>query len=1441
MKSFGVCIGATTLSIVQAGKGSNGGGKTETRLLVNKPHHGDPRAVIRSLFAEIPMDGARIAVTGRKLCQAVNLTTISEPEALEAALYHLNGRGSGIDTVISAGGENILVYILGKDGKICAVKSGNKCASGTGEFYVQQLRRIGLSPEDATRVARKTIPYRVSSRCSVFCKSDCTHAANAGISGGRIVAGLCEMIAGKIMEVVTQTPDRERVMMIGGMTQNRVLVDYLKNKVKELIVPDEACYFEALGAALWAMENETIPLPEKNSIIKEARHNFSSLRPLYDFRDLVEFKTMERGEAAAGDLCLLGLDVGSTTTKAVLMRMADNRILKSIYLRTNGNPVAAARACFTSLYDQLGDLAERMDIIGLGVTGSGRQIAGLYAMTQGVINEIIAHAAGAVFFDPAVETIFEIGGQDAKYTYLDQGAPSDYAMNDACSAGTGSFLEEAARETMGVAMEDIGSLALRGKKPPNFNDQCAAFISSDIKNAFQDGLTKEDILAGLVYSICMNYNNRVKGNRLVGKKVFMQGGVCYNRAVPLAMAALTGKRIIVPPEPGLVGALGVALEIKKRLHADRLVARSYSLKTLKDRNFEHRRSFHCHGGKESCDRNCEITRVRVEGKTYPFGGACNRWYNLRSHFKIDEHKLDFVRKYEKHIFSDHGITSLEKQAGKKRFTVGINKSFHVNALYPLYSYFFHRLGFQVLLPDTIDAAGIASKGASFCYPAELAHGFFRNLLDKRPDYLFLPQLKGMSRDGSGSIGTVCPLSQGEPYYLTVANKENETMAGLRNRKKVLKPVLDFTRGHKEMGQTMASAVEEMGVRQRDAHLAYGEAITYLEKTEARLRKESREALQELEKNLERQAIVIVGRSYNAFVSEANMGIPQKIASRGIMVLPYAFLPLEGEEVTPEMYWEAGRTILKSTQFIARHPQLFPCYITNFSCGPDSFLVEYFRHAMGSKPFLLLELDSHVADAGLETRIEAFLDIISNYREAGHRKGSLPSAPGETRLPAHFHHTRQLFIDSCGRKIDWHDPRVNVLIPSMGKLGNKAIAAVFRSAGIRATALPSANEETLRLGRAHTSGKECLPLLVLLGSLFNHLQQGRSKDDLLLYFIPSAAGPCRFGQYSFFIRHIIKKLQISDVALFSMQAENGYRELGGRDFSSKLWSATVLSDIFQDIKSLLLANAPDKIAAIDIFERSWNLIISSLETSPDYKNIKAVLEVIAKSLSTIEGRIPWHQVPTILLTGEIFVRHDDLSRQFMVEKLAEQGWSVKTAGVMEWVYYTDYCLVNNLAAKKQAWHQRPETYLKIAWMKSYERAYKKIMARSGLTTRRSKGVRGFIKDAADLINPQLTGEAILTVGGAISEIPGHYSGVIALGPFGCMPNRLAEAILSREMGWGWQQQAHRRRGLPPRIVAEISELPFLAIESDGNSFPQFIAAKLEVFLSQAARMHRYRNE
>ncbi len=1232
---------------------------------------------------------------------------------------------------------------------------------------------------------------------------------------GRIAAGLCKMMAGKILEIIKQIP-RNDIMIIGGTAQNPIMINYLQEEVENLVVPEEAPYFEALGSAVWALNHETLALGDGKPLFKEGRNSFSFLPPLNNARTMVDFKEADRGVPRENDRCVLGLDVGSTTTKAVIVRLGDDKILVSVYLRTNGNPVQASRECYADLYGQLGELSEKIKIVGLGVTGSGRQIAGLHAMTGGIINEIIAHAAGALFFDGTVDTIFEIGGQDAKYTYIKNGVPSDYAMNDACSAGTGSFLEEAAKETMGLAMESIGDIAIMGQNPPNFNDQCAAFISSDIKNASHEGMTREDIVAGLVYSICMNYDNRVKGNRPVGNNIFMQGGVCYNKAVPVAMAALTGKRIVVPPEPGLMGAFGVALEIKRMLQLNFLQERAFSLKELRDRDIEYGEPFTCHGGKEKCDRKCEIARIIIEGKTYPFGGACNRWYNQRFNIHFDTEKLNLVKMHEDVTFHKYIPQPEELGVKTNSKTIGINKSFLLNTYYPLYYHFFSRLGLRVLVPDISEQEGVDRQRAPFCYPVEIAHGFFSSLLKKNPDYLFLPHLKGLYVENGYRQSTTCPLLQGEPYYLSSAFKDLEIYKNLKEKGNVMTPVVDFSGGYEAAEDAFISVAGKLGCRKKTARSAFSEAV----KVQKAVHEEKREAglgfLRDLEKDPKQPGVVIFGRSYNAFVPEANMGIPHKFASRGVPVIPFDFLSLEEEAIHDKMYWSTGQSILKGATFVERHPQLFGCYITNFSCGPDSFLVGYFRHIMGKKPFLILELDSHVADAGLETRIEAFMDIIKNYRELVKfpRDASIIHYPPPR--PAHFDYSKQEFIDSKGRGYPFHHPRIHLIIPSMGRLLNDATSAVFRSIGIRASVLPPADDQVLRLGRGNTSCKECLPLLLTVGSLLKYLQERDNENELLVYFMPTASGPCRFGQYSPFISQLIARNGIEDVALFSLQAENSYTQFSGNEFTLKLWSCLVIADIMQDIYSVLLTNAVDKAAALEIYNKEAKRLIDAFERSPNFKDIQNTLATVAGNLQKIPVKRRVDETPTILLTGEIFVRHDDLSRQFLVEKLAQQGFATKVSSVMEWVYYTDWCFDKGISAAMPDFRERFSLLLRSTWMKRYEKTFKKIMLQSNLLEYRLEDVDYLIGSIRHLINPKLTGEAVLTIGAAITEIPHKYCGVIAIGPFGCMPNRLSEAILSREMG---------------------TELPFLAIESDGNLFPQVITAKLEVFLLQAARLHK----
>ena len=392
-RSLGLCLGASTVSIVELEternpeKGlSESGNSSKILNYFLYPHEGDPKRTLRRAIESLDIGAYhRIAATGRKFRKFLNLTSIPEPEAVEYAYRYVKPQKVNCPAVVSAGGETFMVYVLDSNGRIANVITGNKCASGTGEFFLQQLRRMDASLEDASQWAAVETPYHVSGRCSVFCKSDCTHATNKGIPKAQVTAGLCRMMANKILELLKKV-DRRNIMITGGTAKNHMMVEFLKDEIPGLIVPEEGPYFEALGAALWGVAHETIEFPGMDRLFHDEMVAFDSLPPLNQFAEQVEFKTIKTTTAKAGDVCLLGLDVGSTTTKAVLIRRDDDALLASVYLRTNGDPVGASRKCYRSILDQVSAQVDPslLTIAGLGVCGSGRQIAGLHALTDGV-------------------------------------------------------------------------------------------------------------------------------------------------------------------------------------------------------------------------------------------------------------------------------------------------------------------------------------------------------------------------------------------------------------------------------------------------------------------------------------------------------------------------------------------------------------------------------------------------------------------------------------------------------------------------------------------------------------------------------------------------------------------------------------------------------------------------------------------------------------------------------------------------------------------------------------------------------------------------------------------------------------------------------------------------------------------------------------------------
>jgi len=1422
-KSYGICLGASTISAVEVIKTKN---NFKITKIIRKEHEGNPKKVYEEVLKELNTGDYPVLVTGRRFRNFVNIPNITEAEAVETALKYIAKKDDKYDVLVSAGGETFIVYRLDDDLRIVGISTGNKCASGTGEFFMQQIKRMALTLDSAMEIAESGEPYRVSGRCSVFCKSDCTHALNKGVPVANVTAGLCKMIAEKVIELVKKIPHK-KVIVTGGLTLNKKVIKYIIQEIKNLVVPEEAPYFEALGTAILGFEKgEKV----RDVLFKEGETSFPRLAPLKQAETLVTFCESKRGDFNSYNRCIIGLDVGSTTTKAVLVRTDDDAILSSVYLRTNGNPIEASRKCYEAIYNSVKD--KNVEIIGIGITGSGRQIAGLFTLTDGIINEIIAHATASVYFDPDVDTIFEIGGQDAKYTHITNGVASDYAMNEACSAGTGSFLEEAAKESLNIDYRDIAELALQAEEPPNFNDQCAAFISSDIKNATHEGISQNDILAGLVYSICFNYANRVKGHRQVGNKIFMQGGVCYNKAVPLAMASIINKPIIVPPEPGLMGAFGVALELKKRINLGLIKEQKFDLKEIIERKVIYEKPFICAGGKEKCDLKCNINMIRIGDKVFPFGGACNRYYNIRYNIDVDAQKIDYVKIRNELAFTKY-CPPLQVKPGAP--TIGINKSFITYQVFPLYYNFFRNLGCDIIVPDRINEKSIYRQTTSFCFPAQVALGLFDNLSDKKPDFYFIPHTEEMyvaRGNNRKEFSSTCIFVQGEAFWMAQIFKDKIS------KEKVIAPTLNFRNGYEKEKDKFIEIGKKLGFNKKEIVRAFENAVALQYQYRQEKKDIGKKFLEELHKDPSKVAIVLFGPPHNALSDDTNKGIPKKVSSRGYAIIPFDLLPSDNEVIEEPhddyMHWEIGQKIIRASQMVKKDKQLFGLYITNFLCAMDSLLVTYFRRIMKEKPNLTIEIDGHTADAGIDTRIEAFIDVIKNYLEiktSSQIKTQVDFKPARILIEK----SGMFFIDSNGEKISLKDPRIKMIMPSMGDISTELFAATLRKSGINAQWTGVSDKETLQIGRSVTTGKECLPMILCVGSMLKYLKHRKTKDEKLIVFQPRAAGYCRLGQYHVFMNMLIRERKIRDVALLSLANEEKYAGLG-TDFTINAWKAIVAGDVLDDIRNALWAIAQDVKYAENIFNQEIKKLVSSLEgtSSADFYQ---QLRLTSKRLRQIPLKITLEEAPEIAVMGEIFVRRDSFSNKDIARRLAQRGFIARISHISEWIYYLSYMINNKLHIPNYTFWGWIEFYISDVIQRKIEKEIKDILSESGLYKTELVDIEDIIKYSKHILPHNLKGEPGMILGTMMRDIFTKYAGIINIGPFSCMPVRFTESIANNILDMKSKMDAYKYAGIHIKEngFKEKDRIPFLTVEVDGNPWTQIIEARFESFCLQASRV------
>jgi predicted CoA-substrate-specific enzyme activase len=1414
MQSLGINIGSSTLKIVFL---------DGDKILWSKtlPHDGDfNHTVNRALAARSIPDGIPCLVTGTEGRFRFDIENVIEPLCIEEALKRSKEQ---VNAVVSLGGEDLVVYTVDEYNRIISNFSGNKCASGTGEFFKQQLARMDLSLENVNSISDSSRVVALSSRCSVFMKSDCTHKLNKGeATKDDIVLSLSDVMATKVIDFLNRARILAgKVMLTGGVTQNKHIVNFIRQKGEEIefIVPEEASYFEAYGAA-WLAQQIGSPWPGLDKLIKIKEVRFDHLASLNSQASRVSYVQGVREKIKPGAEYILGVDGGSTTTKACLINIESSTIAASYYGRTHGDPVKSLKICLQEIRKQVaGDLGENngseagIRIPLAAVTGSSREILGVFLETPAVYNEIIAHSEGTIFYDQEVDTIFEIGGQDAKYVYLKNRVPIDYAMNEACSAGTGSFLEESAQGDLNIQhAHEIGDIALKAEKPLKFGEHCSAFINSDIRKAIQQGAGIEDITAGIITSIVANYLNRVVGNRSIGRKIALQGGVAKNKAVPLAFALFLNQDIVIPPDPELLGCFGVALLARQKLEEGKLHKSSFNLDSIIATEIIYEREFKC----KSCDNYCPIRILKVNNHKYMFGGRCNKYANIRKKEKHSEEDVfDYVTRRMELMFKECAPAK-EDFIRRYDFTVGIPRCFSFYTLYPLYSWFFHSLGIEVVLSQNIVHEGVARAESTYCFPAEIAHGAVQDIVDMGTDYIFLPHFRDMPSYEKDVHATFCPITQGLPYYIRQAFPEIA-------EEKILSPVISFKFGQGKALEFIQKMGGKMGIPESEIRQAFEIASEKQVEYFSRARDMGRAALREA-REAEKPVIAILGKPYNAFTSEANMGIPKKFTSRGFSVIPFDILPFEDEQIFANMYWYYGQQDMKAAAELKKEDNIFITYITNFSCAPDSFMLHYLKWLMGIKPFLILELDSHTADAGVDTRVEAFLDIIDGYRSKI-KEIHDQSYDNGLRFVNNSREELHIWDSNNKRKIKVkNNPRVKILLSNMGNLSTELVAAVLRSAAIEAEALPMADFKTLQVARSHTSGKECVPSHLVLGSALKYFSSDKyRKDQIYLLFVPITAGPCRTGQYYIFFENLFKEMRLENVLVLTMSADNSYTEFGPH-FSKHLWWSLVVADLMKDIDTSLRACAADVAGARKKYDQLWHRLIKIAEK--DITAILPALKSISRELASIPLKRTLKTLPKVLIVGEIYVRRDDFAVDELIRLFSDKGIVGKVSGVSEWIHYLDFIREYELKKRirlihwfKRIFSKEFRILIKLTLEKLYKRSIefrvKRILKSTRLIPAAPHNMYEIMANTQRyFVDHELNSEIAVSSGAAATAMFDGYSGVVNISPFACLIGRVIEGVYTP-----WARER---------------KYPVISVEVDGNLLPPNIINKLDIFTLNVLR-------
>ena len=1319
----------------------------------------------KNALGNVNIHGMITGSGGMSIAKPMNIPFVQEVISVSTALQYFEPK---TDVAIELGGEDAKIIYFSQ-GNIEQRMNGI-CAGGTGSFIDQMASLLQTDASGLNEYAKDyEAIYPIAARCGVFAKSDIQPLINDGATKADLSASIFQAVVNQtISGLACGKPIRGHVAFLGGPLHflselKKAFIRTLHLSGEYIIAPENSHLFAAMGAAMNDSNTESQTLDEIIALLSsdiKIEAESKRMEPLFkDQADYDAFTERHNKHAVKkGNLqdyegdCFLGIDAGSTTTKVAIVG-EDGTLLYSFYSNNNGSPLNTTIRAIKEIKKQLPDSAR---IVRACSTGYGEALMkAAFMLDEGEV-ETVAHYYAAAFFEPEVDCILDIGGQDMKCIKIKNNTVDNVLLNEACSSGCGSFIETFAK-SLNYEISDFAKMALFAENPIDLGSRCTVFMNSNVKQAQKEGAEVGDISAGLAYSVIKNALLKViklTDPKDLGKKIVVQGGTFYNDAVLRSFERIAGRNAVRPDIAGIMGAFGAALIARERydgtestmLSLDKMIALKYTTSM---------------GRCKGCTNSCHLTINRFSGgRQFITGNRCEVGIGKA---KADSNISNLFDYKYKRIFQYEPLTEDKASRGK----VGIPRVLNMYENYPFWFTFFTKLGYQVVLSPQSSAniytLGIESiPSESVCYPAKLVHGHIMWLIKNGVDFIFYPSIPYERDEVEGANNHYnCPIVTS--YSENIKNNVEELVSEHIN---FMNPFLSLDNKEHIIQRMTEEFCKTTDIRPQEIKDAVEAAWAELANARQDMKDKGEETIKYLRDN-NMKGIVLAGRPYH-IDKEINHGIPELITSYGIAVLTEDSVSHLAEIERPLIVsdqWMYHSRLYKAAQFVKTQENLELIQLNSFGCGLDAVTTDQVKDILtgSGRLYTCLKIDEVSNLGAARIRIRSLIAAI-RMREQKHIHGEIHSSA----------HDRIIFTEEMAKDY-------TILAPNMSPIHFDILIEALRYNGLKVDLLPDCDKEAIDIGLKYVNNDACYPSICVIGQIMKALLSGKYDLNKVAIAMTQTGGGCRATNYIGFIRRALQNAGMHQIPVVSINAA-GLESNPGLKFTPKLLIGAMQAIVYGDVfMRVLYRMRPYEIypGSANRLHKYWQQVCIDSITGKNRNSFKKNIQGIIRDFDQlpIDENL---KKPRVGIVGEILVKFSPSANNYLVDLLEKEGAEAVMPDLLDFFLYSAY---NSNFKYEKLGKSKKGAIMGNTAIKALEAVRK--TARKELEKSRHFHPQAKIEELARYAEPIVsignqTGEGWFLTGEMIELIHQGAGNIVCTQPFGCLPNHIVGKGVIKEL-------------------------------------------------------------